>query len=311
MFNNIEQLRSAMTTSPIHLEALQILDAIDRRGSFAKAAEELDKATSALSYTMQKLEEQLGVTIFQRQGRRSVLTPTGKLLLEEGRKILVATQILTDQARELATGWEPKLRVALESTSAKDSFFKAVTAFLDQHPNVELDVRECVLSGGWEALELDQVDLLVGAPGPVPLQKGFRAVPLSPSDMILVAASQHPLVESMKRRGTSECEPEELQQYRRVVTHDTATVNVVRNLGLTTGAQVLYVQTVDQKFAAQLAGAGIGHLPRKMVQPYLDSGRMVELKPQTEQPERYLAWKISHKGKGLKALSELLAKADW
>ena len=96
-----------MSYSPITLDALQALDAIDRRGSFAKAAEELEKATSALSYTVQKLEEQLGVTLFQRQGRRSVLTPSGRLLLEEGRKILVATTYLADQVKELATGWEP------------------------------------------------------------------------------------------------------------------------------------------------------------------------------------------------------------
>ena len=53
-----------MGFSPITLDALQAIDAIDRRGSFARAAEELDKATSALSYTIQKLEEQLGVTLF-------------------------------------------------------------------------------------------------------------------------------------------------------------------------------------------------------------------------------------------------------
>ena len=49
-----------MSQLPITMDALQALDAIERRGSFAKAAEELNKATSALSYTVQKLEEQLG-----------------------------------------------------------------------------------------------------------------------------------------------------------------------------------------------------------------------------------------------------------
>jgi DNA-binding transcriptional LysR family regulator len=60
-----------MSPFPITLDALQALDAIDRRGSFAKAAEELGEATSALSYTVQKLEEQLGVTLFQRLGLES------------------------------------------------------------------------------------------------------------------------------------------------------------------------------------------------------------------------------------------------
>ena len=61
----------------ITIEVLETLDAIERRGSFAKAAEELNKATSAVSYAVQKLEEQLNIALFQRQGRRSVVTPAG------------------------------------------------------------------------------------------------------------------------------------------------------------------------------------------------------------------------------------------
>ena len=46
------------------LEALRVMDAIDRRGSFAAAADELGRVPSALSYTMQKLEEELDVVLF-------------------------------------------------------------------------------------------------------------------------------------------------------------------------------------------------------------------------------------------------------
>ncbi|VFS85459.1 putative DNA-binding transcriptional regulator [Raoultella terrigena] len=48
------------------LEALRVMDAIDRRGSFAAAADELGRVPSALSYTMQKLEEELDVVLFDR-----------------------------------------------------------------------------------------------------------------------------------------------------------------------------------------------------------------------------------------------------
>ena len=67
------------TKNPITIEALEIIDAIDRQGSFAKAAQELNKATSAISYGIQKLEDQLDIAIFHRQGRRSTLTPAGRL----------------------------------------------------------------------------------------------------------------------------------------------------------------------------------------------------------------------------------------
>ena len=53
------------------LEALRVMDAIDRRGSFAAAADELGRVPSALSYTMQKLEEELDVVLFDRSGHRT------------------------------------------------------------------------------------------------------------------------------------------------------------------------------------------------------------------------------------------------
>ena len=134
-----------MPVTPITLEGLEILDAIDRRGSFAKAAEELNKATSALSYGVQKLEDQLGLSIFVRQGRRSALTPAGRLVLEEGRNILGAAAHLADRAKEVATGWEPRLRIGLESIVDHRVFFGVLADFQNKHPNLEIgnhDQRE-------------------------------------------------------------------------------------------------------------------------------------------------------------------------
>jgi DNA-binding transcriptional LysR family regulator len=91
-----------MLSSPITVEALLVLDAIEYRGSYAAAAEQLNKVPSALSYIVQKLEEQLNVTIFQRQGRRAVLTPAGKHLLAEGRKVLSTINSLAEQTQTIA-----------------------------------------------------------------------------------------------------------------------------------------------------------------------------------------------------------------
>jgi DNA-binding transcriptional LysR family regulator len=78
----------------IPLEALQALDAIDRKGSFAAAAEELFRVPSAITYTIKKLEEQLNIKLFDRNKQRAKLTPTGKLMLEKGREILRQVQQL-------------------------------------------------------------------------------------------------------------------------------------------------------------------------------------------------------------------------
>ena len=295
--------------NPFTIEALETLDAIDRRGSFAKAADELNKATSAISYAIQKLEEQLDISLFQRQGRRSVLTPAGRLVLAEGREILATTSRLANKAKEVATGWEPRISIALESLQSCPLFFALLNDFLKEHPTIEIDVCECVLNGGWEALEQGRVDLVVGSPGPVPLQKGYRALSLGPVDLVAVIACHH---QQANLAHDHEAITRALPDLRRVVTHDTSSVDVARSEGLSSDGRQFYVQNIEQKIAAIMAGIGIGHLPRQRVQQYLDSGALLTLNLQESvTTESFLAWKISNKGKGLQALSRLLTAADW
>ena len=74
----------------LSFEALLVLEAIDRRGSFAAASEELGRAPSSLSYQVQKLEQDLDLVIFDRSGHRAVFTKAGRLLLERGRLLLTS-----------------------------------------------------------------------------------------------------------------------------------------------------------------------------------------------------------------------------
>jgi len=246
--------------NPITIEVLEILDAIDRRGSYAKASEELNKATSAVSYAVQKLEEQLDIALFQRQGMRSVLTPAGQLILQDGRKILQATSRLANTAKEVTTGWEPKIRVAMESTLNSPRLFEVLADFLAEHENVEIDLLESVLNGGWEALDQDRIELLVGAPGPVPLQKGFRAIPIGQSDLVPVISAAH---KHARPALDTQALAEILPKLRRIITHDTSMLEISRSEGLSSAGQTFYVQNIDQKVEAILAGIGIGHLPRQ------------------------------------------------
>jgi len=293
-----------MPRNPISIEVLETLDAIERRGSFAKAAEELNKATSAISYAVQKLEEQLDIALFQRLGRRSVLTPAGRLILAEGRDILHTTRRLADKAIEVATGWEPRISIGIESLQSYDSFFRVINEFLLEFPSVEIDISECVLNGGWEALEQGKVDLLVGSPGPVPSQKGYRAVAIDRVDLIPVIAAKHGLAKTIDRSTSIE---DLMGQLRRIVIHDTSSSGIARSEGLSSDGQMFYVQNMDQKIHAILAGIGIGNVPKQRIQGYLDDGLLVPLAiEQNNHSESFLAWKINNKGKGLKAITDKL-----
>ncbi|TYK65232.1 LysR substrate-binding domain-containing protein [Colwellia echini] len=324
-----------MNTPPLSIEALLVLDAIEHRGSFAAAAEQLNKVPSALSYIVQKLEEQLNVTIFVRQGRRSVLTPAGKHLLIEGRKVLLALNALSEQTQTIANGWEPKIRIACDSIIDIKPIFTGIQRFLTEHENIEIDVREEVMNGTWEALIEDKVDLVIGAPAPIPVQKGIRAIKISDFDSVLVVSksyqfasqlltssskemSKPPSKQSSKQssnqsskesiKARTSISTTELTKYRSVVVHDSAKNEIPWSVNVIDGKQRFYVSSIGQKIDAIIAGIGIGFLPKYLAQQYIMSGQLTEI-ALTENKVRqdlFMAWKITNKGKGLNKLTAIL-----
>src|SRR5438105_15287181 len=98
------------------LDALIVLDSIHRNGSFAAAANELHRVRSALTYTIQKLERDLGVTLFDRTEHRAKLTPIGKILIHEGSNLLRMATDLERTIKRLKTGWEEEIFIAVDDT---------------------------------------------------------------------------------------------------------------------------------------------------------------------------------------------------
>ena len=292
-----------MNTPPVSLEALLVLDAIEYRGSYAAAAEQLNKVPSALSYVVQKLEDQLNVTIFVRQGRRAVLTPAGKHLLIEGRKVLLAINALSEQTQTIANGWEPKIRIACDSIMDIKQVFTGIQCFLIDNENIQIDVKEEVMNGTWEALIEDRVDLVIGAPAPVPSQKGIHAIKMKELDSVLVVSKSHRLSKVKSPIQTSE-----LSKYRSVVVHDSAKNEIPWSINIIEGSQHFYVSTIAHKLEAIMSGIGIGYLPTHIVQKYIMSGELTEIVLKDKKPPQdlFMAWKITNKGKGLRALKAIL-----
>jgi DNA-binding transcriptional LysR family regulator len=297
-----------MKTPAINIEVLIVLDAIDYRGSYAAAAEQLNKVPSALSYVVQKLEEQLNVTIFVRQGRRAVLTPAGKHLLTEGRKVLAAINLLSEQTQTIANGWEPKIRIACDSIMDKKPIFKDIQEFLAEHESIEIDVKEEVMNGTWEALIEDRVDLIIGAPAPVPSQKGIRAIKIGELNNVLVVSKSHPLAEDLVGHHET-LEPSALTKYRSVIVHDSAKNEIPWSINVLAGKDKFFVSSITQKISAILAGIGIGYLPKYLIQKHIETGELVivDLAQQPRPQDLFMAWKITNKGKGLNKLTAILS----
>ena len=109
-----------------------------------------------------------------------------------------------------------------------------------------------------------------------------------------------------------------LPKLRRVITHDTARFDVPRNAGLSqeglnNSGLNFYVQNLDQKIAAIVAGIGIGHLPRSRIAEYLSRGelKILNIASEAGDSDNFIAWKIANKGKGLQTLTQQLMAVKW
>ena len=282
--------------SPITLDCLRVIEAIDRKGSFAAAAQELHRVPSAVSYTVSKLEESLGVEIFDRSKRKAALTEAGKLVLAQGREILLATEELTTLVKQVEAGWEVSITLGVDSVVNCGPLYQVIAEFQQLHPKVDVQLLEEVLGGTWDALNSGRCDLIVGAPGEPP-GAGFEIVEIGQMAFVFAVAGDHPLAQ---HQGPIALEA--IHAYPTVVMADSSRNLPLRSSGLLDGRSRVTVPNLQKKIEAQVHGLGVGYLPRQPIAHLLEAGALVELEIARARPVHplYMAWRKSNNGKALK-----------
>ena len=280
----------------LSLDALLTVDTIARRGSFSSAAKELFRVPSTISYTVAKLEEDLGVQLFERFGPRVVLTAAGEELLKEGRYLLKAASDLESRVRRVASGWETEFAIGIDSMLSPLGLQDDIRAFYEVADQTRLRIVKEALSGTWESLLDRRVDLLVGAAGEGPSGGGYSAEPLGTLSFVFVVAPGHPLAKAGYRLGKADLAP-----HRAVSVADSVRTLQARTVGLLFGQDTLTVPDMQTKYDFQLAGLGFGFLPEAWARPAIDSGRLVVKDVEEPKPDEtlYLAWRTGEEGAAL------------
>lgn len=257
---------------PVSIDALRVLDAIERKGTFAAAAEELHRVPSAVSYTIHKLEEDLDVQLFDRSGHRALLTPAGHYLLEQGRQLLEAADTLARSTRRVAQGWETRLRIAVDSLLPVDALFPAVNTFNELAVPVEIQLSEEVFAGTWDALHTGRADLIVGASIEAQPAGSYDIQPIGQTGFVYAVAADHPLT-----REPTPVTEDSIRQFPAVVAADTSRQLAPGSAGIFSRQGTLTVSSMHQKILAQKAGLGVGWLPALQARDALERGELVSL----------------------------------
>ncbi len=176
------------------LDQLRYFLRVAQRGSFTKAAEELEVSQSALSRSIQRLEDELGQPVFERQTRNLVLTEAGSLLQSRAQQVF---SILEDTKAEITDdGQTGRIRIGAIPTIAPYLLPKVLQQFAKQFPQASLIVQENTTDKLLHACTQGEVDLAILAM-PVPA-KYLEVEELFEEELLLVLPPDHPLVDQEK-----------------------------------------------------------------------------------------------------------------
>jgi DNA-binding transcriptional LysR family regulator len=210
------------------------------------------------------------------QGRKAVLTPTGKLLYRRARALLDEAGGLEKAARSLAAGWEPEIRVAVEVLFPTWLILECLDRFGAEAPDTRIELIESVISGTQEALVSGYATLAIA--GRIP--PGFSGDTLIRLRLVPAASPQHPL-HHLQRKVTLK----DLRAHRQLVVRETGQTRDARTSVEAT--QRWTVSNMSTSIIAARAGYGYAWLPEYKIRDELAAGTLRAL-PLREGGERFV-----------------------
>lgn len=259
--------RSKTPMPKVSLEQWSMFITVVEEGSFQAAADKLLKSQSSISYAIQKMQQGLGVNVFEHKGRKAVLTDAGQLMLQRANDLIHAASAAEKVAADFSTGWEPQIGLALSEMFPKHLLHLALEKFGQQCPQTRLEVYIEVLSGVDEKLRSGEAQIAINNMIP----SGMVGEPIIAMDFVRVAHPDHPL----HHLGRS-IHPSDMKLHRQIVIRDSGSYRR-ENRGWLGSDQRWTVPSMLDSFELLKLGFGSGVLARSIAQPALDAGELKEL----------------------------------
>lgn len=264
------------------LDQFAVFAMVVDEGGFAAAARRLNRAQSAITYAIQKLEDQSGTALFDRSAYRPVLTEAGKELLPRIRRILADVENYRLHARQMVMGLEEELTLAVHPYTPTHVLSEALRDFHAAFPSVRIVASLATKHAALESLAQGTSDLATIFEA-TPPGEGFRRLACSMLELVAVASPRHPLAQT-----NSLITPEMLREHMQLViyeglTHEEETT--IRGYGLDS-TEIWRVVNFEILHSLLVNGVGWGLVPLSWVGEDLAAGRLAIL-----QIERWAAQK--------------------
>lgn len=253
------------------LDQLIALDAIVATGTFRGAAERLNKAQSAVSHQIRKMEDEVGFALFSRDTYRPRLTTEGEVFFREAIRVLDQMRVLEATVAGLRDTQEPVVRIALTATLSLAPFLDLLGRIGRAYPTTHIRVSTEMMGGPLARLMGGDADLIVAGLAGVPIDQ-VETLPLGTVTIRPVCHRDFPAASLPGIRSRKE-----MQTYVQVIVAGTGGREFDQSRDLLAGGQRWTVSDFETKKAVINAGLGWGGIPDHMIGDELASGEFVAL----------------------------------
>ncbi|HHW1978907.1 TPA: LysR family transcriptional regulator NmoR [Pseudomonas aeruginosa] len=240
------------------LSSLEIFRAVAHEASVTRAAQQLQRAQSNVTTRIRQLEEDLGVELFLRDGKRMSLTERGSEFLAYAEQLLA----LADEARQSMHPAEPggRLRLGSMESTAASRLPALLASYHKACPRVALEVSTGTSRALFDGVRARRLDFALVAAGPGWAGEldgsGLRGEPLFREELLMILPAEHPPVHDV-----AEVRLRTLAGFARGCTY-----RQLAEDSLGTPLTVQEVGSYHAILACVAAGACVGVLPRSVLQ---------------------------------------------
>jgi DNA-binding transcriptional LysR family regulator len=255
------------------IEQYKMFVAVAEANSLRDAAKTIFKSQPTVTSAIKNMEEELQIELFSREQYRMKLTEQGKIIYRVATNLLVNHAEVFDLASHFNKGDEPTIKIAIEASFDLTTIIAKLERIQDEFASTQFVLQQEYLSGAFENLLQEQVDLAISPIDITHFPVGeIETKELYVGRFINVASPKllfiHENLYHVKQL---------INEYQ-IVVRDTGTITENKTLGIQQGQRKWYVNNFETKLLLISRGLGWGSLPVNLVEKLINSNHLVELK---------------------------------
>ncbi len=251
------------------LDQIDVFLLVVEAGSFGAAARRSGRSPGAVTYLIQRMEDHLGILLFDRSTYRPTLTEAGLALLPRARRVTEEMQGLALTARNLSQGLEAELTLAVDSLVSVHPLSPVLRQFQERYPTVQL--RLFVVPFGVAVQMVRNGTADIGIAFVMHEEKDLLIEPFITLQRMMVAAPDHPL-----GRQDGPVSSDQLREHVQLVLTDRADTGASRDYTVFS-ARTWRVDDIETKAFLLEQGLGFGTIPKHLAEVAIGAGRLTKL----------------------------------